>query len=89
MRELFCGQIDLSNQIGRPMTCEYRILIRTLPPPVCCESYGISVTMAQTGEREDIPDITVQAERIEHLARLLVNGAVTPCTLREIVEDWL
>ena len=39
MRELFIGQVDLSNQIGRPATCAYWILIRTIPPPVCCESY--------------------------------------------------
>lgn len=38
MRELFIGQVDLSNQIGRPATCAYWILIRTIPPPVCCES---------------------------------------------------
>lgn len=89
MRELFFGQVDLSNQIGRPATCEYRILVRTLPPPVCCESYGISITLVETGEREELQDITVQPERIEALARLLAGGSVTPCTLREIVEDWL
>lgn len=43
MRELFIGQVDLSNQIGRPATCAYWILIRTIPPPVCCESYGIRI----------------------------------------------
>lgn len=31
MRELFIGQVDLSNQIGRPATCAYWILIRTIP----------------------------------------------------------
>lgn len=51
MRELFIGQVDLSNQIGRPATCAYWILIRTIPPPVCCESYGIRILMIQTGER--------------------------------------
>ena len=89
MRELFFGRVDLSNQIGRPATCEYRILIRTLPPPVSCESYGVSIALVQTGEREEIPDITVQPDRIEALAQLLVGGGVTPCALREIVEDWL
>lgn len=33
MRELFIGQVDLSNQIGRPATCAYWILIRTIPSP--------------------------------------------------------
>lgn len=85
MRELFIGQVDLSNQIGRPATCA----IRTIPPPVCCESYGIRILMIQTGEREEVLDITVRPDRIESLAQILVGGGVTPCTLREVVEDWL
>ena len=89
MRELFIGQVDLSNQIGRPATCAYWILIPTIPPPVCCESYGIRILMIQTGEREEVLDITVRPDRIESLAQILVGGGVTPCTLREVVEDWL
>ena len=89
MRELFIGQVDLSNQIGRPATCAYWILIRTIPPPVCCESYGIRILMIQTGEREEVLDITVRPDRSESLAQILVGGGVTPCTLREVVEDWL
>lgn len=81
MRELFIGQVDLSNQIGRPATCAYWILIRTIPPPVCCESYGIRILMIQTGEREEVLDITVRPDRIESLAQILVGGGVTPCTL--------
>lgn len=89
MRELYIGQADLSNQIGRPATCEYRVLIRTLPPPLACESYGVSVTLVQTGEQAQVMDLTVRPERVEELVQLLVAGCVTPCTLREIVEDWL
>lgn len=89
MRELYIGQVDLSNQIGRPATCEYWILIRTLPPPLTCESYGVRVTLVQTGEQAQVPDITVRPERVEELIQLLIAGGVTPCTLREIVEDWL
>ena len=55
----------------------------------CCESYGIRILMIQTGEREEVLDITVRPDRIESLAQILVGGGVTPCTLREVVEDWL
>lgn len=89
MRELFFGRADLSNQVGRPLTCQYQILVRTLPPPVSCESYGVSVALLETGEREEALDVTVRPDRIEALAGLLLAGGVTPCTLREIVEDWL
>ena len=60
MRELFYDMVDLSNQIGRPATCVYWILVRTVPPPVSCESYGVCITMLQTGEREEVLDITVR-----------------------------
>lgn len=89
MRELYIGQTDLSDQLGRPTTCEYRIVIRTLPPPLACESYGISITLVQTGERAQVTDLTIRPERAEELAERLLAGGVTPCTLREVVEDWL
>ena len=89
MRELFYDMVDLSNQIGRPATCVYWILVRTVPPPVSCESYGVCITMLQTGEREEVLDITVHPERILSLAQMLARGGVTPCTLREVIDDWL
>lgn len=89
MREILIGEAELTTLVGRPMTCVYHMLIRSVPPPVCCESYGIGVVISQTGEREDVLDITVCPERIEELARLVVRGKVTPCTLREVIEDWL
>ena len=84
MRELFYDMVDLSNQIGRPATCVYWILVRTFPPPVSC-----CITMLQTGEREEVLDITVRPERILSLAQMLARGGVTPCTLREVIDDWL
>lgn len=78
MRELFYDMVDLSNQIGRPATCVYWILVRTVPPPVSCESYGVCITMLQTGEREEVLDITVRPERILSLAQMLARGGRNP-----------
>ena len=89
MREFLLGETTLNGQTEKPFTCEYRILVRTLPPPVSCESYGICVYVKQTGEREEILDITVSPDRIEELADLVFRNGVTPCTLCEIVADWL
>lgn len=89
MREFMIGETDLSNQVGRPITCRYHLLIREVPPPVCCESYGLRVTIPETGERAEVPDITLRMERILALGDLVVRGCVTPCTLREVIEDWL
>lgn len=89
MRELFTTwSISVTRSAG-PATCVYWILVRTVPPPVSCESYGVCITMLQTGEREEVLDITVRPERILSLAQMLRAGGVTPCTLREVIDDWL
>ena len=89
MRELFYGQTGVRKESGSPLHCVYQILIRTAPPPLCCESYGIRIRIPETGEAAEIFDITVRPERIEELAGLLLRGQVTPCTLGDIVADWL
>lgn len=88
-RQIFLGETDLTELAGRPITCQYHLLIRTLLPPLNCESYGVGITIPQTGEREVIWDLTMRPERIESLADRLIRGGVTPCTLREVVDDWL
>lgn len=89
MRQIMIGEVDLTEGADRPLTCRYYLLVREIPPPVCGESYGIGVTLSQTGERTELWDITVSHRRIEALAGLVIRGGVTPCTLREVVDDWL
>lgn len=87
-RKLFYGEADLSAQAGRDLRCQYQLLVRTLPP-LELESYGIGVSILQTGEQAEVWDLTVSAARILALAEVLVQGGVTPCTLREVIEDRL
>lgn len=54
-----------------------------------CESYGVSVTSRATGERADVPNITVSVPRIDALMELLVRNQVGPIHLRDVVDDWL
>lgn len=89
MRELLYGQAAVSCQSGAILHCVYEILICTAPPPLCCENYGIRVSIPETGERTEIHNITVRPERIEALAALLLQGQVTPCTTEDVVSDWL
>ncbi len=89
MRQILIGEVDLTEGTDRPLTCRYHLLVREIPPPVSGESYGIGVTIQQTGEQAEIWDITVCSKRIRALADLVLRGGVTPCTLREVVDDWL
>ena len=51
MREHLFATVDLSQQAGRPLSCTYHILIKDITEPIQCESYGVCVTVDQTGER--------------------------------------
>ena len=52
------------------------------------ERYGIRIE-SEAGEREEILNLTISGAAIEELAALLMRNAVTPTTLRYVVEDWL
>ena len=51
------------------------------------ETYGIGVEYA--GETAEIPNSTPCQHRIQKLAEALMQGCVTPTTLRDVAEDWL
>ncbi len=89
MREILLGTNRLLDPEGGPLTCRYHIVVHTLPPPLACESYGLHIIRLETGEEAAVPDLTVQWARIEPLAAAILRGCVTPCALREVVEDWL
>ncbi len=55
MREHLFATVDLSQQAGRPLSCTYHILIKDITEPIQCESYGVRVTVDQTGERKELP----------------------------------
>lgn len=54
-----------------------------------CESYGMIVTDEIVGESAQCRHVTVNAKEALELLNLLVQNAVTPVTLRDVVEDWL
>lgn len=89
MREFSIGQVEQSTSSGGRITCLYQILVRDVFTPVCCESYGVRVTDIESGEKEEVADITILPERIQDLAERLLQGGVTPCALRDVIDDWL
>ncbi|MDD6160785.1 MAG: DUF6514 family protein [Oscillospiraceae bacterium] len=90
MRELQLQTQKLKDAQGREFHCAYSILIDDMDEGTGFgHSYGIGVSCPETGERCVIPHITCVASRIGELSRLVVAGGVTPCALRDVVEDWL
>ena len=90
MRELAVARKQVQDEKGQTHTYDYTILVGETPvfSGVSCESYGVCIR-GQDGEMEQVADITVSAARIDELIDLLVRNTVTPCTLRDVVENWL
>lgn len=77
--------------VESPRDCGYRYVILVDEMTVggmSCESYGVRVT-GPDGECAEIPNITVNAGRIDELVDLLRRNQVSPVTLRDVVDDWL
>ncbi len=90
MRELKLDIPSLCPELGGEGSYEYSILVDQVEVGAfACESYGVSVTARATGERSEVPNITVSVPRIDELVGLLVKGQVGPVHLRDVVEDWL
>lgn len=90
MRELAVAQKQTQDEEGNTRVYDYAILVGELEvtPQFACESYGVRIR-GQDGEIGEIPNITISISRIDELMDLLVRNIVTPCTLRDVVDDWL
>jgi hypothetical protein len=89
MREYWIGNNSMISELEGAVTCEYIVLIQEAGNRFLCESYGIKIFMQENEESAEVWDITVNPERILELGTLLCRNAVTPCTLLDVISDWL
>lgn len=90
MRELPVARIQIRDEKGKVHSYEYDILVGEMAVSggISCESYGVRVA-EDGGDCMEIQNLTVSISRIDELLDLLVRNEVTPCTLRDVVDDWL
>ena len=89
MRKVWIGRNSAESEEGRRIGCEYDILVRESGEALLFESYGIRITLLETGEVAEVFDITADAARISALGELLCRNVVTPFGLQEVLADWL
>lgn len=63
--------------------------MQLLPTDRGSEAYAIRIENETTGEEMFILDITEDQAAAESLFCLLIDGAVTPVTFRDVVEDFV
>lgn len=69
---------------------DYAVLVDAMSVgSFACESYGAAIRSRRTGERAELPNLTVSIPRIDALMETLVRNQVSPAHLRDVVEDWL
>ncbi|MEL4105739.1 DUF6514 family protein [Oscillospiraceae bacterium WX1] len=56
---------------------------------ICCENYGVGVTVAESGETALVSNVTFSQTDILILADLLASHLVTPTTMQDVISDWL
>lgn len=56
---------------------------------IVLETYGVGVTICESGEAAIVPNVTFSKTGILALITLLSNNFVTPVSVCEVVDDWL
>lgn len=77
------------DQSGQLRRFHYYLTVDLVETPrFCCEVYGVRIT-EDLGRSVLFPAITSSADRIDELLTLLVDNAVGPLGLDDVLADWL
>lgn len=88
--ETYLETLTLQDAAGREHRFHYYILLENLKlEDFSGQSYGIKIEEKETGEIAVAPHVTTRSSVIYQLARTLVKHQVTPCTLMDVIQDWL
>lgn len=88
MQDFIIATKTCRDEQGIPHTFQYALLVRHIPVGrFSFEEYGVSVSEID-GNCARLPSITHSRSRIDALLALLIEHAVSPTGLCDVVEDW-
>ncbi|MEM5767726.1 MAG: DUF6514 family protein [Bacillota bacterium] len=87
MRELQMGTRLIQTESRDWLRLDYSVLIGDQESGV--EQYGLKIARQNGIEAIAVENITFSAQRIFSLISLLMNHAVTPFGLEDVLDDWL
>lgn len=87
MQRIEYAELRMPAEDGRPLALSYFVVAERDREGV--DHYGVRVVERFSDDQTEVLDITVREGRIYELARLLLQNAVTPTTLQDVVNDWL
>ena len=88
--ELFLDTLRLHDEAGVEHCFDYSIVLGHLElEEYSGESYGVKIEEKETGEVAVAPHVTCHSAVIYQLAQILLVNQVTPCTLVDVIQDWI
>lgn len=76
----------ITTEEGREINLEYSL---TEEEELDTRQYGIRATIVETGESAEVKNISVSKENVLELMENISRCSVTPCTLYDVVYDFL
>ncbi|MPM06692.1 hypothetical protein SDC9_52995 [bioreactor metagenome] len=94
MKELFSTRREIISDDGRQYKLNYHLIAEDVSGndgELVFKNYGIAICMESEGKEEklEVPNITVDALRIQELLVLLSENLVMPVSAFDVIEDWL
>ena len=87
--EIHITSRTLPDETGRLRTFHYYLTVEVVEAGTfCCENYGVRIT-EESAHCACVPSLTTSAVRIDQLMTALVDNAVGPAGLRDVIEDWM
>ena len=87
--EIHITSRTLPDETGRLRTFHYYLTVGIVETgSFCFENYGVRICEEQA-HSVCIPSLTTSAVRFDQLMTTLVDNAVAPSGLRDVVEEWL
>ena len=87
--DLHIATRSLRDEAGKAHIFHYYLTVSVIEAgKFCCEDYGVRIT-EENARSACIPSLTTSAVRIDQLMTALVDHAVGPAGLRDVIEDWM
>ena len=87
--DLHMATRTVPDEAGKLHTFHYYLTVSVVEAgKFCCEDYGVRIT-EENAHSACVPSLTTSALRIDQLMTALVDNAVGPAGLRDVIEDWI
>lgn len=87
--DIYIATRRVQDDTGKLRQFQYYLIVDTIEAGTfCCEDYGVRIT-EEGSHSARVPSLTTSAVRIDQLMTTLIDHAVGPIGLDDVIQDWL